>query len=110
MAQLRTLLVDDDADQRRLVRALLERAGIGPVIEASDADSGLAAATEHAPELILLDIEMPGRTGLEVLPDLLDAAPGARVVVLSNFPRRRLGAVALARGAVGYVEKRVEPG
>ena len=110
MPELRTLLVDDDPLQRRLVRTLLERAGVGPVQEAVDASQGLLAAAEHQPQLILLDIGMPGRSGLEVLPELLEAAPAARIVVLSNFPRQRLGAMALAKGAVGYVEKRVPPG
>jgi DNA-binding NarL/FixJ family response regulator len=107
--ELRTLLVDDDAEQRHLVRALLERAGVGPVEEAVDASQGLLAAAEHRPQLVLLDIGMPGRSGLDVLPELVEAAPGARIVVLSNFPRHRLGDMALAKGAVGYVEKRVPP-
>jgi DNA-binding NarL/FixJ family response regulator len=105
--ELRTLLVDDDPLQRGLVRTLLERAGVGPVLEAVDASQGLLAAAEHQPQLILLDIGMPGRSGLEVLPELVEAAPAARIVVLSNFPRHRLGEMALAKGAVGYVEKRV---
>jgi len=106
---LRTLLIDDDAEQRRLVRTLLERHGIGPIEEARDAASGLDMAAASQPDLILLDIGMPGRSGLDVLPELVDTAPGARIVVLSAFPRARLGSMALARGAVGYVEKRVPP-
>lgn len=109
MTELRTLVVDDDADQRRVVRTLLERAGVGPVVEAADAAQALAIVADQVPDLVLLDVAMPGRSGLEVLPELLELAPDARVVVLSNFPRRRLGALALARGAVGYVEKRTPP-
>jgi DNA-binding NarL/FixJ family response regulator len=107
--ELRTLLVDDDPDQRGLVRKLFERAGIGPIEEAVDASQGLLAATTFHPDLVLLDIGMPGRSGLDVLPDLVEAVPDARIVVLSNFPRQRLGEMARAKGAVGYVEKRVAP-
>jgi CheY-like chemotaxis protein/anti-sigma regulatory factor (Ser/Thr protein kinase) len=89
------------------VRTLLERAGLGPVTEAADGPAGLAAAAAEAPEMVLLDIDMPGPSGLDLLPDLLQLAPTARVVMLSNFPRRLHGDEATARGATGYVEKRV---
>jgi CheY-like chemotaxis protein/anti-sigma regulatory factor (Ser/Thr protein kinase) len=104
-----TLIVDDDAEQRRLVRALIERAGLGPVHEAASADDALAVAAREELALVVLDIVMPGRTGLDVLPDLHELVPGASIVVLSNLPRHRVGDVALARGATGYVEKRVAP-
>jgi DNA-binding NarL/FixJ family response regulator len=91
------------------VRALLRRAGIATVAEAADAEQALALAEEHRPDLVLLDVAMPGRSGLEILPDLARLLPDASIVVLSNFPRDRLGGVAIQRGAVGYVEKRVPP-
>jgi DNA-binding NarL/FixJ family response regulator len=104
---VRTLIIDDDADHREVVRTLLERAGLGPVTEASDGPAGLAAAEADPPELVLLDVDMPGPTGLDVLPELVRLAPGARVVMLTNLPRRLHGDAALLRGATGYVEKRV---
>lgn len=107
---MRTLIIDDDADQRYLVRRLLERASLGPVSEAADGISGLDLATAEQPELILLDISMPGPSGLEVLPQLCEQVPTARIVVLSSFPRDRLGDQARRLGAVGYVEKRVPAG
>lgn len=106
---MRILLVDDDADQRNLVRRLLARADLGPVAEAGDAEEALLRAAEHRPELVLLDLSMPGRSGLEVLPELAVLVPDAPIVVLSNFPRHRMEAAALQRGAVGYVEKRTPP-
>jgi DNA-binding NarL/FixJ family response regulator len=107
MTVLRTLVVDDDPDQRALSRALLDRAGIGPVAEAVDAEEALRQAVAHQPELILLDLEMPGRSGIDVLPELLATCPGAAIVVVSNLPRRRYEDAAMAAGAVGFVEKRV---
>jgi DNA-binding NarL/FixJ family response regulator len=107
--EIRTLIVDDDADQRLIVRTLLKRAGIGPIAEVVDAEAALAHLEHEQPDLIVLDLAMPGRSGLEVLPDLAARAPGASIVVVSNFPRRRAGEAAIERGAVGYVEKRVAP-
>ena len=69
--------------------------------------AGLTAVEAEAPELVLLDIDMPGPSGLDVLPELVRLAPAARVVILSNFPRRLHGEQARLRGAAGYVEKRV---
>jgi DNA-binding NarL/FixJ family response regulator len=106
---IRVLVVDDDADQRMAVARLFTRAGLGVPLEAGDATQALAAAGAGAPDLIVLDLAMPGRSGFDVLPDLLDSAPEAVVVILSNLPRRRLLRPLQARGAVGYVEKRVPP-
>lgn len=104
---MRTLIIDDDHDQRHLLTALLTQADVGPVYDAADAEEALARAEENQPQLIVLDLSMPGHTGLDVLPDLLALSPGAAIVVLSNLPRRRLEETALRRGAVAYVEKRV---
>ena len=106
---MRALIVDDDPDQRALVRRLLQQADVGPIAEAGDAEEALVVAAEHRPDLIVLDLSMPGRSGLEVLPELDELLPDAAIVVLSNFPRHRMEDAALQRGAVGYVEKRIPP-
>lgn len=108
-ASLAVLVVDDDDDQRMLLRRAFARAGIEQVSEASDGDAAVTAAGDLQPDLIVLDLAMPARSGLDVLPSLRQVAPGAQVVVLSAFPRWRLAEVARRRGAVGYVEKRVRP-
>jgi DNA-binding NarL/FixJ family response regulator len=104
---VRTVIIDDDPDHRDVVRTLLERAGLGPITEAQDGRTGLRAVEAAAPELVLLDIAMPGPSGLDILEELVRVAPAARIVILSNFPRRLHGETATARGAAGYVEKRV---
>lgn len=108
-SRLQVLVVDDDADQREVVQRLFARTGITAVRAAPDATAALAACHELAPDLVVLDLAMPGRSGLEVLPDLREAAPRASVVVLSNLPRRRVESKVLGRGAVGFVEKAVPP-
>lgn len=102
----RILVADDDPDQRLVVRALLKRAGFDDVVEAADGDAALQVALEACPDLIVLDLAMPVRSGVDVLPELRQRVPGAQVVVVSNFPRRRMASIVRERGAVGYVEKR----
>ena len=104
---MRTLIIDDDPDHREVVRTMFERAGLGPVTEAADGPAGLAAVEAEVPELVLLDLDMPGPSGLDVLPELVRLAPRARIVIVSNYPRRLHGEEARHRGAAGYVEKRV---
>jgi DNA-binding NarL/FixJ family response regulator len=108
--KLRVVLADDDEDTRRLFRAAIERDGRAVVAgEATDAGAAVAVAHEVQPDLVLLDLGMPGGGGLEALPRLPEVAPEARVVVVSGFPGERLAAVTRAVGAVGYVEKGLSP-
>jgi DNA-binding NarL/FixJ family response regulator len=106
---VRVLIADDDPDQRDVLRRLLARAGIDQVVEAADGDEALRVALAEVPDLVVLDLAMPKRSGIEVLPELHDRLPDTRVVVLSNFPRRRMAEIVQRSGAVGYVEKRVAP-
>ena len=102
----KVLIVDDDGDQRFVLRRLFARAGITEVSEAPDGDGALAAAGQEQFDLVVLDLAMPGRSGFDVLPELRQLVGRAPIVVLSNLARRRWEADVLARGAVGFVEKR----
>jgi CheY-like chemotaxis protein len=104
-ADLRVLVVDDDDDQRYLLRRLFARAGITDVTEAVDGQDGIAAARAVDPDLIVLDLTMPVLSGLEALPRLRDVS-SCPVVVLSNLPAAEAERDARAGGAVGYLEKR----
>lgn len=109
MKGLDVLVVDDDVDHRHLLRRLFARAGIDGVTEATDGAEALELAARHRPALVVLDLAMPVLSGLDVLPALRDAAPTARIVVVSNFPPGRLGDIVRRRGAIGYVPKSVAP-
>jgi CheY-like chemotaxis protein/anti-sigma regulatory factor (Ser/Thr protein kinase) len=102
----KVLIVDDDADHRFVMRRLFRREGITEVFEAADGDDALAVARREQPDVVLLDLAMPGRSGVDVLPDLREAVGPVPIVVLSNLSRRRWEDVVLERGAVGFVEKR----
>ncbi len=107
---LDVLVVDDLADARRLLRLVLDGDQRFRVVgEASDGQQGVELATHLHPDLILLDLVMPHMAGLEALPRLREAAPGARVVVVSNTEDDTMEAEARSLGAVGYLEKGLPP-
>lgn len=105
-AAFRVVVADDFEGMRELLAAALESSGRFEVVArcASGAEA-LAAVRSQAPDLVLLDLGMPGAGGIDVLPDVVAASPSTRVVVVSGFPRGRLAHRILSRGAVGYVEK-----
>lgn len=97
------VLADDAGELRRLLRLLLERTGeFSVVAEAANGDEAVAACIEHVPDLVLLDLSMPVRSGLDALEEL---AALTRVVVLSGFSSGEVIDQCLARGACAYVEK-----
>ena len=104
----RVLIADDSDDVRMLIRMKLELGSTCEVAgEAADGEEAVALAGELRPDLVLLDLAMPRMDGLQALPLIRDAAPDARVVVLSGFDENTLADKALAAGAVRYVEKGV---
>ena len=103
---LRTLVVDDSPDLRALLRLALTRAGRFEVVDdAGDGETAIELARRHQPDLVLLDLAMPGMGGLEALPRIGEVAPDSTVVVISGYPRDGLEEHVAARGAAGYVEK-----
>ena len=75
------------------------------VAEAADADRAVFEAIEHRPDIVLMDVTMPGTSGIEGLPALLQAVPGAKVLMLSMQDDPRYVREAFAAGASGYVLK-----
>ena len=103
---LRTLLVDDVEDLRALLRLLLQEDGRFDIVgEAANGEEAIETARSLQPDVVVLDLAMPIMDGLTALPALRDAAPGARIVVLSGLPIEEMGPHAVDAGAVGYIEK-----
>ncbi|HVF19977.1 MAG TPA: response regulator, partial [Mycobacteriales bacterium] len=104
-APMRVLLVDDAVDIRAIMRINLELSGAVIVGEAGTGREAVELASELQPDVVLLDLAMPGMDGLEALPLVRAAAPDAKVVVLSGFAAARMEQSALDLGAAAYVEK-----
>ena len=104
------LVVDDIRELRDLLRINLELDGRFEVVgEAENGIEAVECAEKHQPDVVLLDVAMPVRDGIEVLPEIRAVAPGTKVVILSAFDARRLERTALERGAVRYLEKSMPP-
>ncbi len=105
----RILLVDDHPLTREALSSLLEQHGFDVVGQASDGEEAVEMARELNPELVLLDLTMPGMDGLTALPLLREAAPESEVVVLtaSGTEANLLGAI--RAGAAGYLLKSEAP-
>ena len=103
---IRILIVDDHSMVRSGLRLLLEEEGDFHVIgEAGDVDGALELAGADSPDVILLDLNMPGRPSLPAIPELLEASPGGAVVVMTQHDDPEFARVALSGGASGFVLK-----
>jgi DNA-binding NarL/FixJ family response regulator len=103
---IQVVVADDVEALRALVRlALEEHDDIEVVGEASDGRAAVAAAAALRPDVLLLDVSMPGYDGLEALIDVRRQAPGVAVVMLSGFAAARLAPQAIELGAHSYLEK-----
>ena len=102
----RVVIADDSDDIRALLRAQLEMDGRFAVVgEAEDGAAAVEVVREQQPDLVVLDLAMPRIDGLTALPLLREAAPGARVVVLSGFEAQAVAPKVLAAGASRCIEK-----
>ena len=103
---MRLIVVDDD---RLVVDSLKIILGAQPQIEVvgtgADGDDAVALCAEHAPDVALLDIQMPGRDGLSAAREILEHDPAARVVFLTTFSDDEYIVSALKLGARGYLIK-----
>ena len=107
---IRALVVDDVADLRHMARLALEATGrVEVVAEAGDGEAAVAAAAEHQPDLVLLDLAMPVLDGLTALPRIRAVAPEAAVVVVSGMERGAVAGAVAAGGALGFVSKDLSP-
>lgn len=107
---IRVLLVDDHQVVRRGLRTFLEvQDDIEVVGEAADGAEGVAAAEQLRPDVVLMDVKMPGTDGIEALRRLRELANPARVLIVTSFTEQRTVVPALRAGASGYVYKDIDP-
>jgi DNA-binding NarL/FixJ family response regulator len=107
---VRILLVDDHPLTREALGSLLVQHGFSVVGEAADGAEALERAAELEPDLVLLDLSMPGIDGLTALPGIREAAPECEVVVLTASGTEENLLAAIRGGAAGYLLKTEPPG
>jgi DNA-binding NarL/FixJ family response regulator len=103
--QLRVMLVDDHDLFRTGLRNLLEEQGVHIVAEASDGSSALSLVRELAPDVVVMDLNMPGMNGIEATREITRQAPLTRVVVLTISDEDDDVIDAILAGACGYLLK-----
>jgi two-component system, NarL family, response regulator DevR len=108
MNRIRLLIVDDHEVVRLGLRTLLaDEPDLEVVAEAGTAEEALVQAANHRPDVVILDIQLPGRSGLEACRDLRKQFPETQVVILTSHGGEGFAEQALRAGAAGYVLKQV---
>jgi DNA-binding NarL/FixJ family response regulator len=107
---IRVILVDDHALIRRGLRETLGEAGdISVVAEAADYGGLRQALREQRCDVVLLDVNLPGRNGIDALKSIAEDREPVRVVILSQYPEDQYGIRALKAGAMAYLNKSAAP-
>ena len=111
MNQIRVLIADDHALFREALHLLLEQEGdIKVVGQATDGNQALSMTETLQPDILLLDVRMPGIGGLEVLPKIRAKSTRTKVLILSGYSEDNFIVEALQQGAKGYLSKTLTRG
>lgn len=108
MKHLRIVLVDDHEVVRLGLKALLERHDHFEVVaEAGTADEALARVHQYHPDVVVMDIRLPGRNGIEATKEITEAFPDVDIIMLTSYAEDELLFDAIRAGASGYVLKQI---
>jgi two-component system chemotaxis response regulator CheY len=99
------LIIDDEQHVRVFLRTLLKVAGVGEVWEAGTGPEGLEAYLQHKPTITLLDLSMPGPTGVEILAEIIKTDPDAMVIIVTSLNEREVVLKCERLGATGFLLK-----
>lgn len=110
MSDITVLLVDDHKIVRQGVRAFLDtQADITVIAEAESGAEGVRLASEHAPDVVLMDLVMPGMDGVEATRQVKKASPRTQVIVLTSYHQDEYIFPAIRAGALSYILKDTGP-
>jgi DNA-binding NarL/FixJ family response regulator len=109
MATYDILIADDHAVVRAGLRQFLEDGRVGEVAEAATGQQAMDLLRDKRFDLLILDINMPGRGGLDILKNVRASFPDTRVLIVSGFPERQYAVNVLKAGASGYLSKESAP-
>jgi two-component system, NarL family, invasion response regulator UvrY len=106
---IKVLVIEDHPIVRDACLRILGRRGDIKVAEASSAEGGLALNEKFAPDVIVLDVGLPDTNGFDIIPKLLAANAGAKIIIFSMYGTRSFVTRALDKGAAGYITKNDDP-
>lgn len=107
---IRVIIADDHAVVRRGLKEIVEEQSDMEVVgEAQNCQEALRLLRQQDLDVVVLDINMPGGSGLEVLAEIRQSLPRLKVLILSGYPEDQLGMRALKAGAMGYLTKESAP-
>jgi two-component system, NarL family, response regulator DegU len=101
----RLMLVDDHSVLRQGMRRTFEEEGYDVVAEAGDGNEAIRLAAQFRPDVIVMDVTMPGMSGVEATKRICEANPEQRIVMLTMHVDQSVMSDALAAGAIGYITK-----
>lgn len=102
---LRVIIVDDSLAHRRVLAKLLESVGYKVVAEAGDGQDGVNKYFEHKPDILTLDISMPGMEGDLAVAEIIKKDMSAKIVMITSIGHKELVEKCIYRGARGYILK-----
>jgi CheY-like chemotaxis protein len=108
-SQLKIVLIDDSTELTQLMKFCLNSGQFKVVSVAHNPKQGLLAAAEHKPDIILLDQNMPGGKGVDIVHLLVEEVPGVVIILATTSGNETIIQTAMARGAKGYIQKPFEP-
>ncbi|MHB8629485.1 MAG: response regulator transcription factor [Aggregatilineales bacterium] len=108
MSPIRVLIVDDHEVVRMGIKALIQQhPPLQVVAEAGSGEEAITQALAHRPDVVVMDVRMPGMSGVEACRQIVQQLPSTRVVMLTTFAEDELLFAAIRAGASGYVLKRI---
>jgi two-component system, NarL family, response regulator LiaR len=107
VAPLRVIVVDDDPLARRVLRDVLQKDGITVIAECGSGREAIELTAYYRPDVVVMDLIMPGMDGLEATAEITRATPDVRVVILTSGDDDEVGLMTLRAGAAGFLCKSV---
>lgn len=99
------LIVDDAAFMRMMIKDTLKKNGYENLLEASDGEQAVQAYKAEKPDLVIMDITMPNKNGLEALKEIKDMDPNAKIVMCSAMGQESMVVEAIRSGAKDFIVK-----